>query len=263
VGIQEFNSNGRLDRISLLGVKIDRLTQDALLGYICNTIQSQQKAIITYANVHAVNISQELPWFREFLNRAALTYCDGFGVKWGAKLLGLSIPQRFTPPDWFPLLAKTCSQNDYSLFFLGANPGIAERCSKNLQMQFPKLRIVGTQHGYFDKTQYCEENEAVVQMINSSQPDILVVGFGMPAQERWLLENWERIQAHIALPVGAMLDYLAGEVPRAPHWMTDHGLEWLGRLIIEPERLWKRYFFGNPRFFWFILRQRLGLLQFE
>jgi N-acetylglucosaminyldiphosphoundecaprenol N-acetyl-beta-D-mannosaminyltransferase len=263
VSIPEFSLNGGPDKINFLGVRIDRLTLDMLLDYIIHSVQSQEKSIIAYANVHALNLSLELPWFRDFLNQSALTYCDGFGVKWGARLLGYSLPQRFTPPDWFPQLAEICAQNGLSFFFLGARPGIADKCSENLQRQFPKIKIIGTHHGFFDKTPSCEANEDVIKLINSAQPDILVVGFGMPAQERWLLENWERINAHVALPVGAMFDYLAGEVLRAPHWMTEHGLEWLGRLAVEPRRLWKRYVIGNPRFFWLVIQQRLGLFKLK
>jgi N-acetylglucosaminyldiphosphoundecaprenol N-acetyl-beta-D-mannosaminyltransferase len=103
----------------------------------------------------------------------------------------------------------------------------------------------------------------VLQAINATSPDILLVGLGMPIQERWLMENWGFVKAKVALPVGALFDYLAGEIPRAPHWMTDHGLEWLGRLIVEPRRLWRRYLLGNPRFLWLVLKQRLGLLRVE
>ena len=256
----EINRNSP-ESVNVLGVHLRTVTIHDIISYIIRSIDENQKAIIAYANVHAVNLSLELPWFRDFLNQSALTYCDGFGVKWGAKLLGHSLPQRFTPPDWFPQLADTCAQKGLSFFFLGARPGVADKCSESLRERFPKLKVVGTHHGYFDKTPACEATEEVIKLINSAQPDILVVGFGMPAQERWLLENWERINAYIALPVGAMFDYLTGEVPRAPRWMTEHGLEWLGRLVIEPRRLWKRYIIGNPRFFWFVIQQRLGIFQ--
>jgi N-acetylglucosaminyldiphosphoundecaprenol N-acetyl-beta-D-mannosaminyltransferase len=123
----------------------------------------------------------------------------------------------------------------------------------------PGLEIAGIQHGYFDKTAGSSENEAVVALINQVKPDILVIGFGMPLQERWLLENWDRLDAKVAIPIGAGFDYLAGVTPRAPRWMTDHGLEWLGRLIIEPRRLWKRYIIGNPLFFYRLVKYQLRL----
>jgi N-acetylglucosaminyldiphosphoundecaprenol N-acetyl-beta-D-mannosaminyltransferase len=95
----------------------------------------------------------------------------------------------------------------------------------------------------------------VLEEINQLSPDILLVGFGMPRQEKWLSENWEQIHAHVFLTGGAVFDYVSGEVKRAPKWMTDHGFEWLGRLIIEPGRLWKRYILGLPYFLFLVLKE--------
>jgi len=125
------------------------------------------------------------------------------------------------------------------------------------------LRIVGTYHGYFDKTPGSPGNEAVIQAINAVKPNILIVGFGMPLQERWLMENWDRVEASVALTGGAVFDYVSGDLRRPPCWMTSHGLEWLGRLLIEPRRLWQRYLIGNPLFLWRVLKQRLGLLSVD
>jgi N-acetylglucosaminyldiphosphoundecaprenol N-acetyl-beta-D-mannosaminyltransferase len=94
------------------------------------------------------------------------------------------------------------------------------------------------------------ENNLVIERINQFDTQILVLGFGMPMQERWILENLAVLQVKIAFPAGALFDYVSGELPRAPRWMTDNGFEWLGRLLIEPRRLWKRYILGNPLFFY-------------
>jgi N-acetylglucosaminyldiphosphoundecaprenol N-acetyl-beta-D-mannosaminyltransferase len=136
---------------------------------------------------------------------------------------------------------------------------VAEKAAAVLQAQVPTLRVVGTHHGYFEKSPGHPDNDAVVQAINAARPDMLIVAFGMPTQEQWLHENWARLEAGAALTVGAAFDYLAGEVQRGPRWMTDHGLEWLSRLVVEPRRLWRRYLLGNPLFLWRVVRQRLGL----
>ena len=135
------------------------------------------------------------------------------------------------------------------------------KAAVRLTERFPNLRILGTHHGFFDKTPGSLENEDVIQRINAVKPDILVTGFGMPLQERWLMDNWDRIEANVALTGGAVFDYISEELRRAPRWMTDHSLEWLGRLIIEPRRLWRRYLIGNPLFLWRVLKQRLGFLR--
>jgi N-acetylglucosaminyldiphosphoundecaprenol N-acetyl-beta-D-mannosaminyltransferase len=227
-----------------------------MVNIIIRTIQARGKARVVYVNISAVNLAQDLAWFRDFINRSDIAYCDGFGVKWGARLLGLQTPYRFTPPDWIALLAEECARQHFSLYLLGAQPSVAEKVAVTLKKQFTDLTIAGTHHGYFDKTPGAGENKAVLEAINAAKPDILLVGFGMPIQERWLMENWDRLEVNVALPVGALFDYLAGEIPRAPHWMTDHGLEWLGRLIVEPRRLWRRYLIGNTRFLWLVLKER-------
>jgi N-acetylglucosaminyldiphosphoundecaprenol N-acetyl-beta-D-mannosaminyltransferase len=248
-------------RVNVLGVEISTLPVDGAIELISRTIASGDRAILSYVNVYALNLAYENPWFKEFLNHAALTFCDGFGVKWGARLLGHKIPERYTPPDWFPHLAHACYLQGFSLYFLGARPGVAEKCANLLSNQYPGLIVSGSHHGYFDKSQESTENQSVIELINKEKPDILVVGLGMPVQEKWLKENWDHLDASIALPVGAMFDYLAGEITRAPRWMTDHGLEWLGRLVVEPKRLSQRYILGNPLFLGRLLKQRFGFLE--
>jgi len=197
------------------------------------------------------------------MNEADIVRPDGTGLKLGAKILGVNTSPRITWADFAWQLAEFAEPRSFTSFFLGAYPGVAEKAAARLKERFPNLRVVGTHHGYFDKTPGNPENEAVIQQINAVKPNILIVGFGMPLQERWLMENWERIEANVALTGGAVFDYVSGELRRPPQWMTDHGLEWLGRLIIEPRRLWQRYLIGNPLFLWRVLKQRLGLLHLD
>lgn len=252
------DTNEPIEASYLLGVAIHSVRLDRLLAITAERIQARERAILTYVNVHGMNLAYRLPWFRDFLNQSDIVFCDGFGVKWGGRLLGYHIPERFTPPDWLDRLAELAARQSFTMFLVGSRPGVAAKAADYLQGRCPGLRVVGTHHGYFDKTPGSADNEAVIQTINAARPDILIVGFGMPRQERWLMENWERIDARVALTVGAAFDYLAGEVRRGPRWMTDHGLEWLARLLIEPRRLWHRYLVGNPLFLSRVLRQRWG-----
>jgi N-acetylglucosaminyldiphosphoundecaprenol N-acetyl-beta-D-mannosaminyltransferase len=248
-------------KVRLLGVSIHTLHFNQLLQIIERTIQCQDKATIAYVNVYAINIAQNNALFQDFLNHANVAFCDGYGIKWGSRLLGSRIPHRYTLVDWLPSLSELCCRQDFTLFFLGARPGVAEAAAERLQERFTGLQIVGTYHGYFDKTPGSSENDYVIQMINAARPDILVVGFGMPLQEQWLAENWSRVDANVAILGGAIFDYLSGSLPRGPRWMTNNGLEWLARLVVEPGRLWRRYLIGNPLFVWRILKQRLSLVK--
>ncbi len=248
-----------LKPISILGVKVNLLTVSALHQQIADEIKNKRHALILNVNANCLNLAYKDSHLCAFLDGAEFVFCDGAGVILGARILGHHIPQRITYADWTWQLAEFAAQHDFSMFFLGAKPGIADKAAARLKERYPKLDIVGTHHGYFDKTPGSAENEAIVQKINALKPNILMLGFGMPLQEHWLINNWGRVEANIALTGGAVFDYVSGELQRGPRWLTDHGLEWLARLLIEPRRLWKRYIIGNPLFLWRVLKQHWGL----
>lgn len=251
------------DGVEILGVCVHPISRAILHTAVEYFIKSDRRGLVLNVNIHCLNLAYEHLWLRDFLNDAEIVFCDGAGVALGARILGYCLPERITYADWMWQLARFSQPRNFSFFFLGAQPGVANRAAIRLRERFPGLSVVGTHHGYFDKAVGSVENDAVIQQINSSSPHILVVGFGMPLQERWLLENWSCIEANVALTGGAVFDYISGELRRAPRWMTDHGLEWLGRLIIEPQRLWKRYLIGNPLFLWRVLKQSMGYLHLE
>jgi N-acetylglucosaminyldiphosphoundecaprenol N-acetyl-beta-D-mannosaminyltransferase len=230
---------------------------DALHARLDDVIERRERALVLNANAHALNLAWELPWFRDFLNSAALVFCDGAGVMLGARLLGRRIPERITYADWTWQLAATAEQRGWSLFLLGAEPGVAERAAACLRDRHPRLRIAGVRNGYFDATPGSPDNGALVAAINAVAPDILLVGMGMPRQEAWLRDHWPQLDARIGLTGGAVFDYVSGALKRSPHWLNRIGFEWLGRLVVEPRRLWRRYVLGNPRFLARVLRQRL------
>lgn len=249
--------------IHMLGVRIHSLTSIQLLGIIKRCITNQQKIIIAHVNVHGMNYACKLKWYRKFLNTAEIVFCDGFGIILGARLLGHRIQERITYADWAWELAGFSETNQFSLFLLGGQPGVAEKAADKLKAFHPHLVISGIHHGYFNKLKGSIENDHVLQVINSAKPNILLVGFGMPLQEQWLVENWDQITANVALTTGGAFGYVSGDIRRGPEWLTKHGFEWLARLWMEPKRLWKRYLIGNPIFLWRILMQRLGFLKFE
>lgn len=249
-------ATGSQFKLELLGVKIDDLDVKKLNSSISKFINEGKQSIILHVNVYGLNLAYENSWLRDFYNSAEIVFCDGAGVILGARLLGYKLDQRITYADWTWNLAEFMANEGLSLFLLGAKPGIAQKAAQQLTSRYGNLRIVGTHHGYFDKKVGSASNEKVIKLINELKPDILIVGFGMPIQEKWLEQNWTRLDSKIALTGGAVFDYVSGELKRAPRIMTDHSLEWLGRLLIEPKRLWKRYIIGNPLFIYRILRQK-------
>jgi len=242
--------------IDILGVQVHPVTVDTLHQQIAGYIERKERALILNVNVHCLNLAYEHPWLRDYLNQAHIVFCDGVGVILGARLQGKNIPERITYADWVEHLAIFAIDRGYSLYFLGAKPGVAHAAADRLLEGYPDLKIVGIQDGFFNKTIGHSENEAVLQRINQIQPNILIVGMGMPLQEQWLRDNLDRLNVNIALTGGGIFDILSGELRRPPAWMNNHGLEWLGRLFIEPKRVWKRYIIGNPKFFIRVLRER-------
>jgi len=247
-------------RVDILGVEVDSLVVDELHARLMKFVCDEERSLVLHVNAHMLNLSYRERWLRDFLNRASIVLCDGAGVMLGARILGYSIVRRIPVTEWIWQLAEFAERHGFTFFFLGASPGVADKAATQLKGRFPKLRVVGVYHGYFDKGPGSSENEKVIRMINTTKPDFLIVGFGMPLQERWLLENWDRIETTVALTGGAVFDYASGGLRRGPRWVTDNGLEWLSRLIIEPKRLWSRYLFGNPLFLLRVLRQRLRSL---
>jgi N-acetylglucosaminyldiphosphoundecaprenol N-acetyl-beta-D-mannosaminyltransferase len=241
----------------VLGVPVDPVTVDELHGRMHAFIRAGARASILNANVHAINLACRHPWFATILQQADLVFCDGAGVQLGARILGQHLPERITYADWMWQLASWCEAEHLSLFLIGAEPGVADLAASRLRERHSGLRIAGTHHGFFDKAQRSAESVAAIRNINVARPDIVIVGFGMPAQERWVHDHRSMIDAPVVLTGGAAFAYVSGRLRRAPGWMTGHGLEWLGRLLIEPRRLMGRYLVGNPLFLARVLRERL------
>lgn len=239
---------------NVLQTRFHQLTCCELIDYVVKMAKQSRKTIIGNVNVRAMNYAYDLPWYRNFINQSDLVFCDGFGVLLAGKLNGYDLrsDHRMTCPDYIEKLAKTCDSNQVSLYLLAGKPGVVDKAIEKFKAVAPNLEI-DAHHGYFEK--HGAENEAVIEKINQFQPDILYVGFGMPLQERWIIDNIDKIDAQVFLPLGACLDFYTGSVYRGPQWLTDRGFEWLTRLFTEPRRLWSRYLIGNSIFFYRVFKE--------
>jgi N-acetylglucosaminyldiphosphoundecaprenol N-acetyl-beta-D-mannosaminyltransferase len=201
---------------------------------------------VMYVNAHVLNRSLAVPALRGALEHADLVYCDGYGVRLAAKALDVEIPHRMTGADWVWGLAALCEASGQSIYLLGSEPGVSAQAAQRLHRWYPRLRVAGTHHGYFEPGS--PHDDRVVEDINQRRPDIVLVGMGTPKQELWVQHNAHRLDAGVLWTVGALFDVVSGRVPRAPSWLADNGLEWIFRLAIEPQRMWRRYLLGNPVF---------------
>jgi N-acetylglucosaminyldiphosphoundecaprenol N-acetyl-beta-D-mannosaminyltransferase len=237
--------------VSFLGISVDALTIDDLHNLIQEFVSKNEKGIIAHHNLHSLYIYHHHSKMKEFYEQAQYAHIDGMSIVFLARLLGYPLERshRVTYVDWIRPLMSEASKQKWRVFFLGSKPGVSEEAAKRLCSEFPGLQMM-THHGYFDATSRSDENQKILEMIDSFKPHVLMVGMGMPRQELWILENLRDISANVILPCGACMDYVANAIPTPPRWMGQIGLEWLYRLLSEPKRLWKRYLV-EP---WFVLQ---------
>lgn len=243
------------DAVELLGIRVNDVSATGVIDYMEAAIHDDRQAVILHANAFAANLAARHGWMREVLREAQMVFCDGDGIRWGCRILGLRVPPKVTYARWLPMVGDWCAQKGHSIYFLGGRPGVAEQAAKRYQQSHPGIRIAGTHHGYFDKSG--PESDAVVAGINRARPDVLLVCFGMPVQERWVHDNAPRLATHVLLTGGAALDYAAGVASLTPQWMIRLELEWLYRFLREPRRLFTRYVVGNPEFLLRVFAQRI------
>ena len=241
----------------IFGVPVETDPPAQLLRRIVDHARRRERVRVAYVNAHVLNQSQSNSELFDALRASDLVYCDGYGVRLAARLIGLQVPFRMTGADWIWGIAALCEESGHSLYLLGSDPGSSAEAAAALRRWYPRLDVRGTHHGYFEIES--PHSERVLEHIAENQPDILLVGMGTPAQELWVQANRDRIEAPVVWTVGALFDFLGGRVPRALAWLADNGLEWIFRLAVEPRRMWRRYLLGNPAFLYRVLRERQQL----
>lgn len=239
----------------LLGVDYDVVDRVDLFDFIRSSANGTQPANILNVNTHAMNLAYVDEVYRGILNAADLVFVDGAGVQLGAKLLGKPVGERLTPMDWIDDLFSLCAEEKWSVFFLGDSEMMRERFISAINQRHPNCRIADSYHGFFEKDG--EENDELVERINNSGARVLLIGMGMPIQEKWLWANRHRLKPLVRFSVGALNRVYTGDIARGPAWMTNNGMEWLYRLCVQPVATWRRYVLGNPLFLFRVLRSRL------
>ncbi len=241
----------------ILGVPIDNLTMAEALDR-CDEFIAEGRAtgrLHQIATVNADFVVNALhdPELRRILQEADMATADGMPLVWASRLLGGPLPGRVTGADMVPALAERAAQRGYSIFFLGAREGVAAKAAAILQERYPGLRVAGVLSP--PPSSVLEMDRSVVETVKAAKPDILLVAFGNPKQEKWIRMYAHELRVPIAIGVGGTFDMIVGVTKRAPLWMQRSGLEWVYRLIQEPRRLWKRYVHDFVYFGYFFFRQ--------
>jgi N-acetylglucosaminyldiphosphoundecaprenol N-acetyl-beta-D-mannosaminyltransferase len=248
----------RRKTVRILGVKIDCLTRRAALEVLEDLIASRARHQVCVTNVWTTVLMQRDPWFKSINNSASLVVADGMPLAWVSKWFGASIPVRIAGWDLFQGFLTIAEKKGYRVFFLGSSPSTLEAMKSNLSRTHPGLALVGTYAPPFTPEFSPDENRRMVEAVNAARPDLLWVGLSAPKQEKWIFAHLNQLEVPVAIGVGAVFDFAAGKLKRAPLWMQKAGIEWLHRLLLEPSRLWKRYIVGNSLFVWYIIRYALA-----
>lgn len=232
-----------------MNTEVDNLTMDETLEAIDLLIQKDKNAYVVTPNVdHIVQLERGGEIVDVYKN-ADLILTDGKPLIWISRWYKTPIKQKISGSDLFPLLCEMAARKNYKMFFLGAAEGVAAKAAENLMKKYEGLNVVGTYSPPFGFERDNNEMKKIEDMIIKSKPHILIVGLGCPKQELFMYHNREKLGVPISLGLGASLDFEAGNVKRAPKWMSEHGFEWLYRLLHDPKRLAKRYLIDDRKIF--------------
>ena len=236
--------------ILILGIPIHDVTPSETLDLIGGYVTEKTPHQICTVNPEFIMTAQNDAEFRRVLNQSTLNTPDGVGVLWAARRRGQRFRERVGGSDLVAQIADRAAVTGWKIFLLGAAEGVAVQAAVKLQQRYPTINIVGT----FAGSPAFDQEDSIVARIQSAAPDILLVAYGAPRQDKWLARNLARTGAAVGIGIGGSLDHIVGKQKRAPKWVQRLWLEWLYRLIQEPRR-WRRQL-ALPRFVWRILAER-------
>lgn len=214
-------------------ITFDNITMEEAVGTAMGHIAARSRCRVVTPNAEFALEAKKNPRFLNILNTSQLVLADGISVVLASKIIGDRMVGRVTGVGFAQALAAAMAQEGKSLFLLGAKPGVAEKAAQKLQETYPGLKIAGTHDGYF------KEEGPVVEAINAAHPDALLVCLGAPKQEYFMETHDAELEVPVMAGLGGSMDVLAGNVQRAPEFFQKYGLEWLYRLVKEPQR-WRR-----------------------
>ena len=235
------------EKQQFLNTYVNNLSMKDCLDAIDSLVTQDKKSYIVAVNVDVIVKLEDDPYLKKIVDNADLVLVDGKPLQWIAKYQGNPIKEKISGSDLVPLLLKQASDKGQSVFIIGGKDGIAQKAKSNIEKSNPKIKIVGTYAPPlgFEKDQ--KELDKINVMISDCHPDILIACFGCPKQEKWIYENYLKYEAKLSVCAGATVDFLAGNVKRAPKWISNIGFEWFYRFLQEPKRLFRRYFVDDFR----------------
>ncbi len=227
----------------ILGISVTVATSAEATELLDGRLQKGTPTCVSYLNANSSNLAASQPELAAAL-RGHVVFNDGIGVDIASRILhGSVFPDNLNGTDFVPFFLRN-TQHVLRIFILGGRSDIAEYAREKFRQLAPQHHYVGSHHGYFEKN----DTPAIVDSIIAARADFILVALGTPLQEIWLAENFSATRCRLAFCVGGLLDFITGTKPRAPLWIRRIRFEWIYRLILEPRRMWRRYFLGNIRF---------------
>ena len=237
-----------MNKVNLFGLSFNNFNFEDLEEYIDNTITKAESKYIVTCNVdHLVQLKHDIEFVRVY-EAADVIIADGTPIVWSSKFLKKQLKEKLSGSDIIPKLGSHFEKKGYKIFFLGAKEGVAKKAKENLEIIYPSIKIVGCYSPPMGFENSSKENNYIIDMLKKEKPDILFVGLGAPKQEKWIYNNYLDYGVPISIGVGASIDFVAGNIKRAPVIFQKAGLEWLWRLCSEPRRLWRRYLLQDSKF---------------
>lgn len=230
-----------------------------VLGYRIDTffpsLPVDEKTIINTINPHSFCVAKKDRSFKEALSSSNILIPDGIGIVLACRVLrGKRIP-RITGADMHQHLLNEAEKNKLKIFYLGASNATLEKIKKRITNEYPNLNIAAFSPKF--KPEFTDnDTQEMITVVNQFSPDILFVGMTAPKQEKWSYANKDRLHVKIIASIGAVFDFYAENINRAPQWMMKFGLEWLYRFFMEPRRMWKRYLINNTKFIYYVLKEK-------
>ena len=246
------------EKVNILGVQISSISNNNLLAAFTQHILHKQKKQICITPVNSLLAAIKSEQVKNIYNNADYVLCDGMPIKWASSFLNTPIVERITGLDLLPNLVALCAKHDFSIFLLGASPGVGDKLKEVILTSYPQAKVVGVYVPPFMSTFTADENNKMITAVNAASPDVLLVSLTAPKQDVWIAENKHALNATLMLGIGGAFEVMAGLAKRAPKWVQKAGLEWLYRFMQEPKRLFRRYFIEAPLFIPLIIKQKWG-----
>lgn len=227
--------------VDFLGIRVNNLYSYEILNHVEKCIKRRKPCHVVGLNVDQALKVIENDYSHQIFDSAEIVFTDGKPIIWMSKYLKQPIKERIAGPDLMDLLCEQAAKNGHKIFILGCAEGVAAKAAEVLKNKYKGLECVGTYSPPYGFEKKQDEINKINLILKESGADELFVGMGSPKQDIFIYENMNKYDIPVSFSMGAAIDFIGGNIKRAPRWMSSIGLEWLHRMLQDPKRLVKRY----------------------